>query len=223
MLEVAMLDKQKIYNFIMASVFLSVISTVIIIAGCDTMPTSRLIEEGGFEGIQIGESKRIVLSSLRERGVKRIQVRDSGQRVATHPGQLSDLIDSKKLVVTDYAATAVRLDFADNIVEQSVVSTNIPASIRPAFDYGATREEAFSAVADLMNQNELLEAFDAVPGIDSSYIELDELSEHERNFLMKYDIWFYTLLDQKPFPAAVLLSFEGEELKSIEYREDWGY
>lgn len=132
---------------------ISILSAVLIainVAGCDAMPASKVIEEGEFEGVQIGEQKHTVLEILREKGARRIQVRDSGQRLVTHPEELPDLIEASRLVVTDHAATAVTLDFTGDVVEKSVISANIPEVLKPAFEAGATREQAFSAVTVLI-------------------------------------------------------------------------
>lgn len=223
MLGVTVLNKEFFPRFLRIIAIVSGALISIAVTGCDAMPASKVIDEGEFEGIRIGEPKQVVLEILQKRGIKRVQVRDSDQRLVENAERLIDLIEANRLVVTDYAATAVTLDFSGDVVAKSVVSANIPEDLNASFQEGATKEQAFSAIAVLMNENDRLEAFDAIPEVSSSYVGIEEVSESGYSLLMKYDIWFYTMLDRKPFPAAVLLYFEGHDLVRIEYKENYGY
>lgn len=141
------------------------------------------ITEGSFRSLTIGESKDQVLAALRKMGASRIKPGLGEQAPVKRAEDLSKLQDAEGLII---GAGDVTIAFDGNDVERVTVAPIFPEW--NALLHGVrTRQEAFRAVAQILEQSKDVEVRALAVGADNVWI--NRMTPESRALLDKYDHW----------------------------------
>ena len=133
--------------------------------------------------LTIGESKKQALAGLREMGVSRVMPGLGEQVAVTKAEELSELQDAEGVII---GAGDVTIAFDGNDVQRVTVAPIFPAW--NALLHGIrTRQEAFRALAQILDQSKGVEVRALALDADSVYIQ--RITPEGQALLDKYNHW----------------------------------
>jgi len=149
----------------------------------EALTKSMEVTEGSFRSLTIGESKEQTLAGLHEMGVARIQP-GLGERVAvTKAEDLSKLQDAEGIII---GAGDVTIAFDGNDVQRVTVAPVYPKW--NALLHGIrTRQDAFRALAEILNQSKDVEV--RALAVDADSVWIQRMTPESQAVLDKYDHW----------------------------------
>jgi hypothetical protein len=149
----------------------------------EALTKSMEVTEGSFRLLTIGESKKQALAGLREMGVSRVMPGLGEQVAVTKAEDLSELQDAEGVII---GAGDVTIAFDGNDVQRVTVAPIFPAW--NALLHGIrTRQEAFRALAQILNQSKDVEVRALAVDADSVYVP--RITPEGQALLDKYNHW----------------------------------
>jgi hypothetical protein len=149
----------------------------------ESLTKSMEVTEGSFRSLTIGESKDQALAGLREMGVARVRP-GLGEQIAVKKAEdLSKLQDAEGVII---GAGDVTIAFDGNDVQRVTVAPVYPKW--NALLHGIrTRQEAFGALAQILNQSKGVEVRELA--VDADHVSIQRLTPEGEALLSKYNHW----------------------------------
>lgn len=149
----------------------------------EKLATTKVITEGSFRVLTIGDSKNQVLVALRKMGATRIDVGLGEQMAVKRAEDLSKLREAEGIII---GAGDVTITFDGNDVRRITVA--------PVFQewntllHGVrTRQEAFRVLAQILDQSKDVEI--RALAVDADQVWINFITPESQALLDKYDHW----------------------------------
>lgn len=193
------------------------------IAGCDSVPKSRTVTAGTYEGLPIGASKQDVLSWLQARGHSTgILVDLVSPPRASHKEELRSLASARAIHVSG-PMFAVNVDFDGGAVSVSHCSPTIRPRFGMHFAVGSSREDVLIGIGKLMDEFHNVVAWEVIPSTIRATVSVRERRAVLDERLDEFDLWEIGYVRKERFSVNVLFYFADNRLVKVKHREYLGY
>ena len=169
----------------------------------EALETTTELTEGSFRSLTIGESKDQTLAGLRQMGASRIMPDLGEQAPVETPGDLSKLQDAEGIII---GAGSVTIVFDGDNVQQVKVARIYP-EWKALLQGVGTRQEAFSALAQILEQSKGVDI--RALAVDADHVWIDHIKPESQALLDKYDRWSLSHEDEHGYVYMDLDFAEG--------------
>ncbi len=193
------------------SVFM--LMTFIIINGCDSAH-DKVIAQGEFAGVKIGQSKREALKDLGLHGITEIiPYYNIRVRIDFHNiNNIHELDDERGICLEDSNGLSLQLKFNDSNSLIDMNSSVKMEAIKHGIKVGQSKPEVLHSLSKLVKGNRSIKIRDCV--LNLFWVNPQEITEKDILYMSEYDMWRHHATDSFSYTD---LYFSDGSLNKIVY------